>query len=114
MLGGAFIKVPVTVVLVVIAKLRFDPLPNVQSFLVGTVSDTFGYVCAIWIANYAMLRWADMGLSWILLTVLCFFTPWVSWERMMNRSVLESIRWHEIGCNVGRVTGLILGGILFL
>lgn len=114
MLAGAFIKFPVAMLLIGIGKAITDPVPKALSFWIGVAQDTFGCVCAISSANYAMLRSAESGLSWTPLIVLCFLVPWLSWDRMMNTSAGEMIRWHEIGCNVGRVVGLILGGVLFL
>jgi len=110
MIAGAVIKLPVALISIGIAKAVLRPVPKFLAFVIGVVQDAFGYVCAIWIANCGMIWWADAHLSWVLLIILCFLLPWLSWERMYASH--EVIRWTEIGCNAGRVAGLILGGFL--
>jgi hypothetical protein len=113
-LAGAIIKVPLAMLLIVIGKAVADPLPNGASFVIGVLQDAFGYVVAIWLVNMMMLRFVGTSVAWLLLILLSAIIPWLSWSRMMNTSVATTIRWHEIGCNVGRVCGLIVGGLLFL
>ncbi|MBM3738884.1 MAG: hypothetical protein FJW39_24175 [Acidobacteria bacterium] len=112
--ASGFIKLPAAIALILMAKAVSDPPPPALSFFVGLAQDAFGYVCSVWIAVNALRTLAGVDLSWILLAVLCPIIAWLNWERVMNASVAKTILWHERGCNVGRIVGLIAGGIRFL
>lgn len=111
-LVGAVLKLPLAGLLILIGKALADPLPKGASFVVGVLGDTFGYVLAIWLANMMMLGLTGTSVAWLLLVMLCIIIPWLSWDRMYAANAV--IRWHEIGCNVGRVCGLIVGGFVLL
>ncbi len=111
---GAIFRLPVGLLLIPSAKaMAGGNLQEGASFAVGVIQDAIRWTFAVWL-TVKCFQFVGLSLSWILVVWWVFLNPWLSWDRMRNLQLAPDVRAFEIGCNVGRVGGLLVGGLFFL